>query len=67
MHMVIAILAKIGTRTFAVAVFDATLVIVTCKIFYCDGKGPKAWKVFFRKSDIFQIKTAGHFNKQILL
>ena len=41
--MVIAILAKIGTRTFAVAVFDATFVIVTCNMFFYDGKGPKAW------------------------
>ena len=29
MHIVTAILARIGTNTFAVAVFDATFVIVT--------------------------------------
>ena len=36
--MVTAILAKIGTRTLAVAVFDATLVIVTCKMFFVMAK-----------------------------
>ena len=34
MHMVIAILARIGTSTFAVAVLEATFVIVTCGRIY---------------------------------
>ena len=49
-------MAKIGTRTFAVAVFDATLVIVTCNMFFFVMAKDHRHGYFYENLTFFKIR-----------